>query len=93
MTWLYWIPILLPAIVGAVLGICRVGRRSAAALSVAAVTVSLAASIAIAAVRPGSCVILQMTRALTRPGSWCSSMPLPTCMRTRTRAVSTAGCC
>ena len=65
MTWLYWIPILLPAVVGAVLGICRVGRRSAAALSVAAVAVSLAASIAIAAVHPGSCVILRMTRALT----------------------------
>ena len=65
MTWLYWIPILLPAVVGAVLGICRVGRRSAAALSVAAVAVSLAASIAIATVHPGSCVILRMTRALT----------------------------
>ena len=67
MTFLYWIPLLLPAAAGLAVGLVRPlsGKRALPAVTLTATVLSLAASALIAVTQPGSLTLLSMTDALT----------------------------
>ena len=65
MSWFYWVPILISAAAGLLLGVCRFSRRASVVFAAAAAALSLAASVGIALVPPGRCVFLPLTGALT----------------------------
>ncbi|MEA4822642.1 MAG: proton-conducting transporter membrane subunit [Clostridiaceae bacterium] len=67
MTFLYWIPLLLPLLAGCAVGFCKPlsGRRTAPAITIVATALSLAASAEIAVAEPGRCEIVSMTETLT----------------------------
>ena len=56
MTFLYWIPLLLPAAAGLAAGLIRPlsGKRALPAVTLTATALSLAASVLIAVTQPGS---------------------------------------
>ncbi len=65
MSWLYWVPILVTAAAGLLLGVCRFSRRASVVFAASAAALSLIAAVGIALVPPGRCVFLPLTGALT----------------------------